>query len=205
MLNRRKDGGTIGHHRDPVYRLSDELVERLETFTAPSLKTTKKHLNIGHDQDDSHIQNLTVAAVEYFERVTGHYIQKQQREVTFSRRSRTAEVVSTPWQSLDSAVVLDKGEERDVDVSDLIVDPGPPVIVRVKDNTTLPVGERMRFTYTVGYDEQENVPEGIRQAIRLMVADLYEYRTSAPITGQTLEDTPFDFDALVAPYKVISI
>lgn len=72
--------------------------------------------------------------------------------------------------------------------------------------STWPSGLRsanaMVIRYTVGYgDNPTDVPEDIRHAIMMIVADLYEYRAS--VTTDAVREVPYAAKALLDPYKVM--
>lgn len=55
---------------------------------------------------------------------------------------------------------------------------------------------------TAGYADAAAVPQGIKQAMLLLVGSWYENR-EATISGATIAEVPFAVDALIAPYRVI--
>jgi hypothetical protein len=101
--------------------------------------------------------------------------------------------------------VSDEGTDESVDTADFFVSPGPPVTVELKSDKSIPSGDRTRIKYEIGYADEENIPPGIEQALKVMITDVYENRTSVPISAQTLEAVPFDWEALTRPYTVMTL
>lgn len=213
MLNSRQNhqlqnGGTVGNYPAKIYRIADDRlsIEAEEhTFYSHFLDASKQQLNLSHGQDDSYIVGVVQSAISYFERVTSHYLRKQQRTTTFNGISRQVQVPAVPWVSLDKVEVNDEGTLKEVPTTQFFVEQGTLNVVTSKTDTDLPHGDTMKVTYTAGYNGPADIPHGPVHAIKMIVADLYEHRTSTPITGQTLEDAPFDADRLVAPFKVHTV
>jgi uncharacterized phiE125 gp8 family phage protein len=197
-------GGTVGYQQQEALRINDEQVEQLVDFDAPQYERIKSQLNLSHDEDDIQILRLRQTAVDYFERVTSHYIKKQKRRVTFDAVTRQFEIPAVPWQSLEGVTVVNQGDKKQVGVDGFFVEKSPLSVVTAKTGTQLPQGDALRVTYTAGYDSKDDVPGAVAQSITMMVADLYEHRTSAPIVGQTLEDAPFDWSRLLSPHRVVT-
>tara|TARA_R110001606_G_scaffold116277_2_gene245168 strand:- start:3941 stop:4495 length:555 start_codon:yes stop_codon:yes gene_type:complete len=60
---------------------------------------------------------------------------------------------------------------------------------------------RVKINFTVGYPEAE-VPQGILQAIRILVAHYYENRQPS-VVGKTVNAVPYSVDALLNNFRVL--
>jgi uncharacterized phiE125 gp8 family phage protein len=197
--------GTVGNYAARIYRIADKRLGfevNESVFHGHFSEKAKSQLNLAHDQDDNYLNGLARSAILYFERVTSHYLRKQQRKTTFDGIKRQVEVPAVPWQSLDAVEFNDEGDIEQLSTDKFFVEEGTLNVVTAKSAATLPNADTMKVQYTVGYDEPEDVPDGPAHAIKMIIADLYEHRTSTPITGQTLEEAPFNADRLIAPFKV---
>jgi uncharacterized phiE125 gp8 family phage protein len=194
-----------GSRRTEVIRERDVEKSLITEHQFPSLEDIKDQLSIGHSQDDTHLSSLRDAIVDYFQRVTGHHIHEAEREVTFDGVKRKYRIPRTPWDTLVSVTVSDEGTDESVDTADFFVSPGPPVTVELKSDKSIPSGDRTRIKYEIGYADEESIPPGIEQALKVMITDVYENRTSVPISAQTLEAVPFDWEALTRPYTVMTL
>lgn len=197
-------GGTVGYQQREALRINDEQVEQLASFDALERPRLKDQLNLSHGEDDRQILRLRDTAIDYFERVTSHYIKKQKRRVTFDAVTRQFEIPAVPWKSLEGVTVVDQGTKRQVGVDGFFVEESPLNVITAKTGTQLPQGDALRVTYTAGYESQSDVPAAVMQSLTVMVADLYEHRTSSPIVGQTLEDAPFEWSRLLSPHRVVT-
>lgn len=59
----------------------------------------------------------------------------------------------------------------------------------------------VQITYDVGFTE---IPEDLRHAIKLLIGQMYEYRT-IEITGTIATELQFTLDALCSPYRLLRL
>lgn len=64
--------------------------------------------------------------------------------------------------------------------------------------------DAVRVTYTVGWSTPANVPGPLKQAVLLLVSQMYEYRTPE-ITGTIATTLQFTIDALTSPYRLLRL
>lgn len=200
-----RNGRLISNRSEEIFRVRDELVQQNADFEIPTLGALKAQLNVTHDEDTLQLDRLRTTAVDFFERISGHHLRSQKREVEFDGPSSAYQIPRTPWQKLNGITKYDEGDSTTLDTSDYYVEEGPPAYVKEKTGTSVTDVTSIQIQYTVGYNSLDDVPGSIQQALRIMVTDLYEYRASAPITGQTLQEVPFDWEDLIAPYQVVTI
>ena len=181
----------------------DDLIEEKASWSLPTVGEVKRKLNLAHGEDDKQIDRIITAVMDYFQKATDHMLRKQEREAEYDAVAGWYRLPKGPFVSFDSVVSVREGEETEQDLDNYYTKGGEPRIIKAKD-VALSDGNRTRITYTVGYEEKTDVPHGIREGLSKMAVDLYEHRTSAPITGQTLSEAPFNFDRLVAPYTMYS-
>lgn len=65
---------------------------------------------------------------------------------------------------------------------------------------TLPRDDVVKVSFTAGWSDATQVPAPIRAAILLHVGHMYEHR-EAVAHGQQMQETPFGYDALLAPFR----
>ena len=61
--------------------------------------------------------------------------------------------------------------------------------------------DAVRVAYNVGWQTPQNVPAPIKQAVLLLISQLYEFRTPT-ITGTIATNIEFTLDALLSPYRL---
>ncbi|MFA5119828.1 head-tail connector protein [Zavarzinia sp.] len=72
------------------------------------------------------------------------------------------------------------------------------------DGTPWPAGSNVTVDFTAGYgDTAEDVPEGLRQAVRLLVGHWHRGR-EAVVIGSIVNDLPFGFEDLIRDYRLWS-
>ena len=113
-----------------------------------------------------------------------------------------------PLKTLDAARVYDADGNADaVDVQAFVADLANSALVFAP--WALPAPGRLaadiELDMTVGYgDAAVDVPEGLRQAIRLLTAHWYENRGLAAI-GHEFAMLPQTVAELIAPYRVLAL
>jgi len=85
---------------------------------------------------------------------------------------------------------------------------GAPARVSVEAGAAPPPGRAVagiEIDFDAGYgDDPTDVPEPLRQAMRLLIAHWYEHRGMAAV-GQSVAALPQALGPLLAPYKVLSL
>lgn len=85
-----------------------------------------------------------------------------------------------------------------------IVDGYPPARIILKSTqswpTTSPEANSVRIQYVVGYGAAAAVPQAIKQAVMLLVSQMYEHRV--PEVERALSPVAFSCKALLEPYRL---
>lgn len=66
------------------------------------------------------------------------------------------------------------------------------------------VPEAVKATFTAGYGDSEDVPEDIKEAVKLILGSLYEIRADMMV-GAPVNLIPFHSQALLSPYRVFRL
>lgn len=183
----------------------DVLDTKEEQFEPVSLKALKDHLVIDHNDDDSLLDDLRATAVYHFEDITSHYLVKQTRQASYDGAPPCWKIPARPFVSLTKVESIDQGTATDEGNTDnFYVTESNPARVCSKRGTSIEhPHQQIRITYVAGYASQDEIPPPIVTAIKKMVADLYEYRTSKGMVEDQLEDLPFKWKELLQPHKLI--
>jgi uncharacterized phiE125 gp8 family phage protein len=177
-----------------------------------SLAEAKAHLRIERDDENDDIAALIAGARVHVEAQTRRALITQTwrlvRDV-WPVDGRIA-VLPSPLRELVAARVLHlDGGTQSVDISLFTADKaGAPAILAFNPGT-LPYSDRptagIELDVEVGYgDAPADVPQPLRQAIRLLVAHWYENRGLLTI-GHEVNVLPLTITALLAPYRVLSL
>lgn len=183
-------------------------------ITAPALEpiTTaeaKSHMRVTVSDDDTYIAGLITAAREHIENtLLNRALITQTREAYFD--NWPSEFI-LPFPTLQTVTSIkyknELGVETTVTATDYIADieriPGRIVLAYNKSwpsSTLYPVNP-ITVRYVCGYGlAATTVPEPIRQAMKILVAHLYEAREMY-IVGSTIAEVPVSVMALLASYK----
>ncbi|HVV78374.1 MAG TPA: head-tail connector protein [Pseudolabrys sp.] len=173
-----------------------------------SLAEAKAFLRIEHDDDDDVITALISGARIYVEAQTRRALITQSWRLTRDTWPPTGRIAVRPGplQSLAAARVYDGGVEPiELDVAGFFPDVAGSELVFAP--WVMPAPGRaagIELDVTVGFgDAAVDVPEPLRQAIRLLAGHWYENRgLVAPGTTSVL---PLTVPALLAPYRMVSL
>jgi uncharacterized phiE125 gp8 family phage protein len=182
-------------------------------LTAPvveplTLAEAKAFLRVEHGDDDAPITALVAAARAHVEAQTRRALIDQTWRLVrdaWPDDGRIA-VLPEPLREVTAARVYDAaGVAHTVSPSAFIVDTAGAALSFMPGTLTLPgrASAGIEIDIVAGYGAAaSNVPEPLRQAIRLLVAHWYENRAVTPV-GQGTITQPVA--ALLAPYRVLGL
>jgi uncharacterized phiE125 gp8 family phage protein len=177
-----------------------------------SLADAKAHLRIDGEDDDALLTAAIVAARVHVEALTRRVLIEQGWRVYFDfwPRSRAVPIPVAPLISVDAVTVYGAdgapvavaAEDYDVDTASVpgrlvLLGSAPPAVGRAVNGIEIDV--------TAGYGASSvDVPAPLRQAAMMLVAHWYEHRGAV---GHDLAAAvpPHGFDALIAPYRILSL
>ncbi len=172
-----------------------------------SLAEMRAHLRLEHDDEDALIAGMLSAARAAVERYLRRALIAQQWQLVLDGWPEgPVRLPRPPLMQVDAVRVLDAGGTATlVPASDYAVETrAEPGFLYPGGAAVLPVPGRARggieIDFTAGYGSDWNaVPAPIRQALLIMVADLYETRGAAPpaIVGAVR--------SLLDPYRMIGL
>jgi uncharacterized phiE125 gp8 family phage protein len=168
----------------------------------------KTHMRIDAADDDTYIAALIAAATNYAETYTGRQFVTATYQLCrdcfinngmFLGRSPAASVTSiTYYDSSNEQQTL----STDVYELDSTVSPGRVVLKYSEDFPSITSRHNgIVITYTAGYGDADSVPEGIKAALKFMVAHWYENREPV-VLGTIATELPFGVKSLLDIYKV---
>ena len=173
-----------------------------------TLDEAKAWLKLESPDDDNVVMRLIAAARQMVERYTRRALLTQTWRLSYSQRSLQPSLVlpmAPACQIISRSVQSETGSQGPIDLSGVWLDVGsePPRLVFQKPylaNQCLPFSSQsvtVTFDIRFGYgDQPSTVPEALKQAVLVFVAQAYEKRCAAdlvpvePIAG------------LIAPYMI---
>jgi uncharacterized phiE125 gp8 family phage protein len=175
-----------------------------------TLAEAKDHLRLEGVDDDAYVTTCIRAARQHVEQVCWRGVVTQTREAVLDRFP--CEPLDLPGGNLGgivSVVYVDpEGAEQTLAPAtceaDTVSEPGRLLLA---DGQSWPATRcrwnAVRVRYTVGW-EVADVPAPIKQALLLLVAQMYEHRVPEVIGG-TISKVAFAVDALLDPYRLVSL
>ncbi len=183
-------------------------------LTAPavepvSLGEAKAFLRVEHSDDDDVIAALVSASRIHVETQTRRALVTQHWRLSLDAwpEDGRVPVVPGPLQELNAARVFDvNGAAHTVDVQNFVPDVSASVLAFAPWAMPMPgrLAAGIELDVAVGYgDAAADVPEPLRQAVRLLTAHWYENRGLAALGTVTV--LPTTVAALIAPYRMLSL
>jgi uncharacterized phiE125 gp8 family phage protein len=183
-------------------------------LTAPavepvSLAEAKAFLRVEHNDDDDVIEALASASRIHVETQTRRALVTQGWRLSFNvwPEDGRVPVVPGPLQELTAARVYDfNGTAHAVDVQNFVPDVATSALAFAPWAVPAPgrIAAGIELDVMVGYgDAATDVPEPLRQAVRLLIAHWYENRGLAALGTVTV--LPSTVAALIAPYRTLSL
>lgn len=174
-----------------------------------TLAEAKAFLRVEHDADDAVIAALVAAARGHVEAHTRRALLTQTWRLTREAWPADGRIVvsPSPLQALAAARVTDaSGVAHELDLGGFAVDAAAAVLVFAPGSLPPPGRPAgIALDITVGYgDAPADVPEPLRQAVRMLTAHWYENRgVAAAEVGAAL--LPLSVAALLAPYRAVTL
>jgi len=166
----------------------------------------KEHLRITFTTDDNYIATLAMAAQETVEKFCNIFLLETECnqygfdicdvEVLFKSPILST---NTPVLSVNqsAAWVAQTGVE-------FITKAKPPRMYLNSTSIASPdndITQKYKVNYKVGYDSASDIPTALIQAIKIIVADMYENRQSV-IVGKVVSEIPKTAEYLMQNYKI---
>tara|TARA_R100000458_G_C8226483_1_gene209407 strand:- start:410 stop:982 length:573 start_codon:yes stop_codon:yes gene_type:complete len=167
----------------------------------------KTHCRISTSEDDTYLESLESAAVRTLEEYTNLFLLtttcKQYgntfKDLNILFKSPAQSESFEVYYRKDSTTTLSFTDE--VDLIHLI----KPARIELKAGSstpsTLDTFQAWRAEYKVGYANIASIPKPLIQAIKIMVATMYENRQSV-IVGKTVSEIPKTAEYLMNPFKI---
>lgn len=183
-------------------------------LTAPaiepvSLAEAKAHLRVEHSDDDGVIAALVAGSRVHVEAQTRRALITQSWRISADNWPEVGRlpIVPAPLQELTAARVYDFNDTaHEVDVQTFVLDRAASVLAFAPWAVPAPgrLAAGIELDVVVGYgDAASDVPEPLRQAIRLLIAHWYDNRGLAAVGTVTV--LPSTVAVLIAPYRVLSL
>ena len=177
-----------------------------------TLADAKAHLRLDGDDDDQYLTAAIVSARVHVEVMTRRLLIEQHWRVYLDAwpKKRIVTLSPAPLTAVDAVTVYDAdGNPVVVSPEDYDIDTvGVPGRLVLASDVPAVVGRAVNgieIDVAAGYGPSSvDVPAPLRQAIMMLVAHWYEHRG---VVGhdQAVNVPPLGFDALIAPYRILSL
>jgi uncharacterized phiE125 gp8 family phage protein len=177
-----------------------------------TLAEAKAHLRVEHDAEDDEIAALIAGARINVEAQTRRALITQVWRLTRDVWPVDGRILvfPSPLRELVAArVVMRDGGEHSIDVGLFTADQAAAPAILAFNPGTMPISDRpaagIELDVEVGHgDAPADVPQPLRQAIKILVAHWYENRGLLAV-GREANVLPLTVHALIAPYRVLAL
>jgi uncharacterized phiE125 gp8 family phage protein len=185
-------------------------------LTAPlveplSLDEAKAYLRVEHNDDDALITALIAGARIHVEAQTRRALVTQSWRLVFDGWPEDGRIAvrPAPLQALTAARVYDvDANAQAIDMQAFVPDLAGSALAFAPWALSAPgrIAAGIELDVTVGFgDAAIDVPEPLRQAVRLLVAHWYENRGLVASASTQVTALPETVTALLAPYRMLSL
>ncbi|MEQ9689432.1 MAG: head-tail connector protein, partial [Bauldia litoralis] len=177
-----------------------------------SLADVKAHLRVDGGDEDALLTAAIVSARVHVESATRRVLIEQGWRIYYDAwpRRRIVRLPVAPLMSVDAVTIYDAaGDPQVVDAEDYEADvAASPARLVLAATAPTPVGRAVNgieIDVTAGYGATSvDVPAALRQAVLMLVAHWYEHRGAVGHDLAVLV-APLGFEALIAPYRLLSL
>lgn len=172
-----------------------------------SLAEMKAFLRVEHDDDDDLIAALAAAARMYVETATRRALITQTWRLTFDSwpADGIVRVVPAPLRDVVAArVYREDGSTTAIDPEAFVVNAADSTLAFVPWSLPMPgrAHAGIEIDIEAGYGGAADVPEPLRQAVRLLLTHWYENRG---LGGEAGGNVPAGFASQLAHYRPVSL
>jgi len=180
------------------------------TIKPITLDEIKSNLNLYTDftDDDELLDGLIAVAVDYVENFTRRALLTQTITLTCDGFPNYFEIERPILQSVTSIQYIDSdGNTQTLGSSKYTIDTSstPGRIVEAYGESwpsTQSIINSVTVTYKAGYTSAENVPNQIKQAMKILIGDWYKDRESYIVGVSNVNELPHTAKILLMPYQV---
>lgn len=174
-----------------------------------TLAEAKAQVNAPNDLDDDYLTSAIIAARQWVEHYTERSLITQTLQLSLDAFASEIELPRGPVQSLVSVVYIDTdGAEQTLATDQYGLDSSGPAYNRrdwllraidVEWPDTYATELAVKVRYQAGFGAAADVPQLIKQAIKLLVSDFYEHREETVVGTITKERGALGM--LLNPYR----
>ena len=172
-----------------------------------ALADLKFFLRVSGEESDTLIADMARAAREHVEAMTGLALITQSWRLVLDRWSdKPIALLRPPVQAISEVSVLDgSGTWQVLEEGDYTLAQDHParlILNTVAPGPAVPVGG-IRIDFTAGFGAADDVPDTLKQAIRLLTAHYHERRQ--PYAETRIEAVPASVGSLLAPWREVRL
>lgn len=163
---------------------------------AITLSEAKLHCRIDIDDDDALIAQLINAAVNHVEQITGWLTTSQMYTKLIKKIPEIIKLPFWPVTAITSIEIIGATTQNVASDFDIDITERPAKVIPLSKSFSVATGETLLITYMAG---EADIPDGMRQAVLMLIAHWYENR-EAGVVGTITSEISFGLNQLLSPY-----
>lgn len=190
--------------------LAPQVIERSD-YPASMLEDLKRHVVADFDYDDEVLTMYLKAAISRLDGTDGILGRALLEQTVIQQFGCLDGMMFLPYgkaSEIVSVSYFDTQNEAQTLEGELIEKAGGSFVYLANGSQTGTYNRpnAVTVTYKAGWGTPDDVPDAIKQAIRLMAAHWYQFREEALISrGGNLENIPLGVSDLIAPYRRVGV
>lgn len=174
-----------------------------------TLEDVKTHLRLDHETEDELLNSLIVTAREYLEQQTQLALMTQTWRLCLDNwpLDKCIKLYKSPVQSIDQIEQFDaSGTGTLISTSEMLLDSNahPARLYINAQSAPLQVINGIEITFTAGFQSASEVPDMLKRALLIHIANMYEFRGVVSANMQPAA-VPQGYLALISPWVRRSI
>lgn len=172
-----------------------------------TLSEAKLHLRLEHADEDDLIKGLITSARQHVEQICEMALMDQAWELSLDAFDRVLWLPGGNVRQVNSIAYVDiDGQQQIVPETDYLIDSfsRPARVAPIPPKVWPQAASRINavlINYQVGFEASKDIPQPLKQAMLLLISELYENR-EASVIGTIYTPTP-NVSALLWPYRMV--
>jgi uncharacterized phiE125 gp8 family phage protein len=163
---------------------------------AITLSEAKLHCRVDINDDDALIAQLINAAVNHVEQITGWVTTSQLYTKLIKKIPEIIRLPLWPVTAITAIEVIGATTQNVASDFDIDLTERPAKVIPLSKSFSVATGETLLIAYTAG---EADIPDGMRQAVLMLVAHWYENR-EAIVVGTISSEVSLGVNQLLSPY-----
>jgi uncharacterized phiE125 gp8 family phage protein len=163
---------------------------------AITLDEVRTHCRIDLTYDDDLVAKMLAAAIRHVEQITGWVTTSQMYTKLIKKIPEIIRLPLWPVTAITAIEIIGATTQNVASDFDIDLTERPAKVIPLSKSFNVATGETLLIAYTAG---EADIPDGMRQAVLMLVAHWYENR-EAIVVGTISSEVSLGVNQLLSPY-----